>query len=376
VILPTPLRLNADMQFTGKGVTIAFLDSGFYPHPDLVRPKNRILRYVDATGPAPVEREHFNKPHVSSWHGLMTSSVAAGSGFMSEGLYRGLASQASLVLVKTGNRRGRRIYDKDILRALNWVIGNRLRYHIRVVNISLGGAHPTDGQPGELDELVEEAVARGIVVVTAVGNDGSPRVIPPASAVSAITVGGLDDQNTLDARGHRMYGSNFGHGVNHLAKPEIIAPAIWLAAPMLPGTRVHNEALFLWRLERASDEELGTILQTEYAQSRFKKETLRQPLAEIRAAIRRRMAENKYIHPHYQHVDGTSFAASIVSSVVAQMIEANPLLSPARVKQLLVETARPLENAPRERQGFGVVDAAGAVAAARRDRSIFQSLPH
>ena len=42
VILPTGLRLDADQRFTGKGVTICFIDSGFYPHPDLTAHKNRI----------------------------------------------------------------------------------------------------------------------------------------------------------------------------------------------------------------------------------------------------------------------------------------------------------------------------------------------
>ena len=44
-VLSTPLRLDADERFTGKGVTIAFLDSGFYPHVDLTTPKNRIVGY-------------------------------------------------------------------------------------------------------------------------------------------------------------------------------------------------------------------------------------------------------------------------------------------------------------------------------------------
>src|SRR5688572_4086210 len=34
-ILPTPTRLGASSRFTGRGITIAFLDSGFYWHPDL-----------------------------------------------------------------------------------------------------------------------------------------------------------------------------------------------------------------------------------------------------------------------------------------------------------------------------------------------------
>src|SRR5690349_24997465 len=49
-VIPTSVRLNADPEYTGKGVTIAFLDSGFYPHPDLVTPVNRVLAYEDLAG--------------------------------------------------------------------------------------------------------------------------------------------------------------------------------------------------------------------------------------------------------------------------------------------------------------------------------------
>ena len=42
VIIPTPLRLDANATFTGKGVTICFIDSGFTLHPDLV--KNKIFK--------------------------------------------------------------------------------------------------------------------------------------------------------------------------------------------------------------------------------------------------------------------------------------------------------------------------------------------
>jgi serine protease AprX len=58
------------------------------------------------------------------------------------------------------------------------------------------------------------------------------------------------------------------------------------------------------------------------------------------------------ISGHYKHVDGTSFAAPIVSSVVAQMLEANPKLSPPRVKRILIGTAIRLPEVPLERQGW------------------------
>ena len=197
-LLPTPVRLRANPDFAGRGVTIAFLDSGFYPHADLTTPRDRIRCYVDATHTEPVARAHIRRAEASSWHGLMTSGVAAGNGTSSDGRYHGLAAEADLVLVKTGNRRTHRIPDRDILRALQWVVEHRAEFDIRVVNISLGGDFASTGEATPLDILVEEAVAEGLVVVAAAGNGGNNLIIPPASAHSAITVGGLDDQNSLD----------------------------------------------------------------------------------------------------------------------------------------------------------------------------------
>ena len=375
-LLTTPVRVHANPNFTGRGITIAFLDSGFYPHPDLVRPRNRILCYVDATGRVPVEKRNFKKPVLTSWHGLMTSAICAGNGFMSNHLYRGIAEQAKLVLVKTGHLRGRGIRDRDISRALMWVLNNRERFNIRIVNISLGGDHPTTGKFTELDELVEEAVAAGLVVVVAAGNSGHPIINPPASAPSAITVGGLNDQNHLDPRYRRMYWSSYGRGINGVRKPDIIAPAIWLAAPMLPKTRTHNAALYFWRLTRASDVELAKLLQSNYVHTRLSKNMHDLPSTEVRTAIQEYMNGQKFIDPHYQHVDGTSMAAPIVSGVAAQMLEANPSLKPAQVKEILMTTADPLNDAPAERQGAGAVNAGRAVAAALRvNGGLLQGIP-
>ena len=375
-LLPTPIRVQANPNFTGRGVTVAFLDSGFYPHPDLIRPRNRILCYVDATRQTPVEKQNFKQPSVTSWHGLMTSAIFAGNGFMSNHLYRGIAEDAQLVVVKTGNPRGRGIRDRDISRALTWVLKNHERFKIRVVNISLGGDSPTTGKFTELDELVEDAVSRGIVIVAAAGNSGRNVIIPPASAPSAITVGGLQDQNHLDPRYRRLYWSSYGRSINGVRKPDIIAPAIWLAAPMLPKTRVHNTALYLWRLSRASDAQLSKLVKSSYAQTRLGKKILGLPLPEVRIAIQEHMNEQKFIHPHYQHVDGTSMAAPIVSGVIAQMLEANPSLSAAQIKEILMATADPLNDAPAERQGAGAVNAGRSVAAALRVKGgLLQGIP-
>ena len=110
-ILPTPKRVGANEKFTGRGVTIAFLDSGFFPHDDLIKPQNRIKHYVNIANENAPADEYF-KPDISSWHGMMTSVVACGNGYLSGGNYRGIASDADVVLVKLA--RTGRITDQNI----------------------------------------------------------------------------------------------------------------------------------------------------------------------------------------------------------------------------------------------------------------------
>src|SRR5215216_466050 len=167
-VIPTPMRLEAPSEFRGRGVTIAFLDAGFYAHPDLTRPHNRILRYVnllDRTRPS-----DLTTPKVSSWHGMMTSVVAAGNGYLSHGLYRGIASEANLVLVRFVITS--RVLHRDIARGLRWAIRNRQRYNIRIVNISAGGDYEASYLTDELSQAAEDATRAGLLVVAASGNSG------------------------------------------------------------------------------------------------------------------------------------------------------------------------------------------------------------
>src|SRR5207253_8242438 len=167
-VLPTPLRMDADQRFTGDGVTIALLDSGFYAHPDLRTPRNRILGYYSIF--ADDDQTSLETNDVASWHGMMTSVVAAGSGALSDGFYRGIASDADLVLVKIGLTG--RITEEQIRRGLEWVLEHSDEHDIRVVNISAGGDFEESYLTNELSQTVEECTRQGITVVCAVGNAG------------------------------------------------------------------------------------------------------------------------------------------------------------------------------------------------------------
>ncbi len=368
-ILPTPVRLGASDPYRGRGVTIAFLDSGFFAHQDLVEPRDRIVKYVDMTRKG-ARRADLDRPDESSWHGMMTSVVACGNGRLSGGIYQGLASEANLVLVKVGT--ARRIRHDDIRRGLEWVVRNRKRYGIRIANVSCGGDYEASYLKDRLSQVADRATAEGLLVCAAAGNLGHlPRhpVIPPASAPSVLTVGGLDDKNRLHAFGWDMYHSSYGPTVDGLQKPEVIAPGIWVAAPILPGTPTAAQAALLSRLSMAPDADLQALLHEnpEVDRDLDAAKGLVTPL--LRQLVSAKLRDHNVISEAYKHVDGTSFAAPIVASLAARLLEANPSLSPRDVKLILMGTAHRLPHVAVDRQGWGVVDPRAAVKAALQRRT-------
>jgi len=210
---------------------------------------------------------------------------------------------------------------------------------VQVVSMSVSG-DPVEPLAGnEVDEAVAALVAEGIVVVVAAGNDGQRRLVPPATAPYALTIGGLDDRNSFDHAARALWHSNYGASVLGAHKPELVAPSIWVVAPILPGTPVAAEARALFDRRAHGD-----------------------------TSVEARIAEAMLITPHYQHVDGTSFAAPLVASVVACMLEATPSLTVALVRDVLLAAASPVPGAPVEHQGAGALDAGRSVALALRER--------
>ena len=192
-----------------------------------------------------------------------------------------------------------------------------------MVNISLGG-DPVEQLAGNpVDGAVAALVRQGISVVVAAGNNGERRLFPQATAPEALTIGGVDDKNLFDHAQMELWHSNYGEGVDNTAKPELVAPSIWVVAPVLPGSQVAADAarLFSKRVYRNSQ----------------------------RAA---QIAGYKLVTPHYQHVDGTSFAAPITSSLIACLLEANPSLQPPLIYDILTQTAHPIPSVSTQKAGL------------------------
>jgi serine protease AprX len=358
-LLPTPVRTGAFAQYSGRGVVMAFLDSGFYLHPDL---GDRVLLHVDASTNHIVEQRSIGAVNDFSWHGQMTSVIAAGDGRTSGGKYRGIANNSQLVLIRVTSPRGQ-IKEIDILRGLRWLIDTHRRLNVRVVNVSVGGDFVSDDPEHPLYQAVRKLTDEGVVVLVAAGNRGKDALVPPASAPTAITVGGIDDRNSLDRALWQPYRNDYGKSYDGTSKPEITAPAEWIASPILPGSVMAREAHWLAPLlhEESDNGAFSRLLKKGYRELGFTREQVKKAGDKFHQLIQQRIHVHKLIDAHHQHVDGTSVSTAIASSIVAQMLEANPRLTPQQVRTILTATAKPLAHVAPEKQGAGVIDAAAAV---------------
>ena len=168
---------------TGKGIGIAFLDTGIFPHIDF---DSRILAFKDFIN-------HIDVPYDNNGHGTHTAGIAAGNGECSYGRYQGVAPEAFIISLKVLDQYGNG--DKDlVLDALNWILVHHKQYGIRIVNISVGTTEKDYHIHKKLIDAVERVWDAGLVVVAAAGNMGPKpgSVTAPGSSRKVITVGSSD----------------------------------------------------------------------------------------------------------------------------------------------------------------------------------------
>lgn len=401
-------RLPDYATFGGRGVTVAFLDSGYYPHPDLSKAPTwsgtaprweelaphawqahlaetemRFVQYVDLTDHQ--ERVGLQQPSLwdgagDSWHGQMTSTIVAGNGLLSGGRYRGYAADATLLPIKIG-RGGGRIPEEDILRGLAWLLrdDNWARYGVRVLNVSIGGDFIQEWQQNPVCRAAAALAERGVLIAAAAGNSGQEGLKAPAQTPAVLTIGGVDDHNRpwteptpTRQMDFTLYHHNYGtvtHKRAVLYKPELLALGRWLPAPILPVSPIFREVAALGALRRVllgDDEHSAAMASRSGVAPTADDYSPPTWMPEVWQAVRHRMNAHKWVHPYYQHVDGTSVAVAQVSAVAAQMLEANPHLTVEQMRTLLQETALPLPGLPARQSGAGLLQPYAAVAAALR----------
>ncbi|AKN69691.1 peptidase S8 [Streptomyces sp. PBH53] len=210
-----------DTGLTGRGVTVAVLDTGAdLGHPDLAGRVSTTRSFVD--GQEVADR---------NGHGTHVTSTVGGSGAASDGKEKGVAPGATLAVGKVLGDQGSGS-ESQIIAGMEWAARDA---HARIVSLSLGSAEPSDGtdpMAQAVDTLSEET---GALFVVAAGNTGAPSSIgSPGAADAALTVGAVDSAD----RPAPFTSGGPRHGDNAL-KPDLAAPGVDVLAArsgLVPGT--------------------------------------------------------------------------------------------------------------------------------------------
>ena len=282
---------------TGKGIGVAVIDTGIDGGlPDFTAPdgSSRIVASVATNPDATDQADGYG-------HGTHVAGIIAGDGTRHDsddpvaGKYIGIAPGADVIAIKASDDEGRGTV-LDAIYGLQFAVDHMDDYNIRVVNLSVSSTTPQSYRTDPLDAAVESAYFHGILVVAAVGNRGSAEdavAYAPANDPFALSVGGVDDQNT-QARDDDAFAdwSSVGTTQDGLRKPEIGAPGAHIVSTLA---------------RRSAFEDLCPAC----------------------------VVDGDYIR-----VGGSSMAAPVVAGVAALMFEAHPEWTPDEAKSTLIETAR------------------------------------
>lgn len=216
---------------TGEGVTVAVIDSGVAPHPDLA---GRVLHGVDlVTGTGDGTNDEVG-------HGTTVAGLIAGRSSDGKGVI-GLAPDATILPVRVLNSKNKYDDARVVAEGVVWAVD----HGARVINLSLGSGVVS----GVLAEAIDYAFAKDVVVVACVGNilpDGPPTVWHPASepgvlAVTALVQDGAlwkgsltGPQTVLAAPGSDLIGSGVG-GFQRVQGTSFASPLVAASAALIRG---------------------------------------------------------------------------------------------------------------------------------------------
>ena len=216
-------QIHADLAhkqgLMGKGIGIAFLDTGLFPHKDFAPTDHRIAAFIDFVN-------HKTKYYDDNGHGTHITGIAASSCPYGNDIL-GIAPKSHIISLKVLNSFGNGI-PSAFIRGLDWIHTNYQSYDIRIVNISIGTAQTNEDESSrEILRYVDQLWDDGLIVCIAGGNHGpGPQSISiPGNSRKIITVGSSDD--FMKIIGNYRFSSHYsGRGPTRscVMKPDVVAP--------------------------------------------------------------------------------------------------------------------------------------------------------
>jgi serine protease AprX len=303
--------------YTGQGVNVAIIDTGVSPAAALSG-ADKVVAMVDLSGESgdPATRFLDTYGHGTHLAGIIAGRDPGANPALAAAhpeWFLGVAPGAGIVSVKVAGRNGA-VDVSQVIAGVDWVVQHAAQLNIRVLNLSYG----TDStQPYTIDPLafaVERAWKAGIVVVTAVGNDGKAarELSMPARDPYVIAVSAAEQKNK------KWKVPAWASSGDTVRSPDLAAPGASIVSLRAPGS----------------------FADVEHPEG--------------------------FVSPTLFKGSGSSQAAAVVSGAAAVLLSARPTLTPDQVKRLLTATANGKAITPSAAKfsGSGLLDVAKAATTA------------
>lgn len=198
-------------RYTGRGVSVAVLDTGVSAHAAF---QGRIVSFTDCVeGRLSVCDDNGHGTHVAGIIG----------GWLPQAGFRGVAPECLFHIYRVLDAEG-----NGSVRAVAAALEDIEKKHCaRIVNISVGmRADQEDREQQQLLDAVLHAWHSGIMIIAAAGNNGpgEQTVTCPGTAPEILTVGSADDGTGSGRFGLRRGYSGTGPTRDCIVKPELVAP--------------------------------------------------------------------------------------------------------------------------------------------------------
>lgn len=168
---------------TGKNIGIALIDSGIYPHADLIKPFNKIKYFTDLLG-------KIRYPYDDNGHGTVIGGIICGSGYSSKGNIKGVAPDSHIYAIKAFNKLGRG-YISDIFYGMECILNDYKDFNIKIACLPMELMEHNITVIKDFSHYFDLFISKGIVPVVASGSqENIPCSIKGISTLSnCITAG-------------------------------------------------------------------------------------------------------------------------------------------------------------------------------------------
>lgn len=287
---------------SGSGVGIGIVDSGVYPHKDLITPANKISLFEDL-----INDLHY--PYDDNGHGTCISGILCSSGFSSNNMYKGICPKSRLFCYKAFDKLGKG-FASDILFAIENLINISKEHNIKILCLPFELLSHNVFIIDAFQKLFDRAIENGLIPIVSAGSSLNEKysVMGIAALPNCITVGGLDTTKNIP----KPYSYSACGPISKYNKPDLCASCVNIVS-------LNSDKNYV-------SEKSGVKLYP------------------------------KQLDVSYKTFTGSSIAAAYVCGICALILEKNPDITFKDMHSLLQVSCDSIEDIPKYIQGDGVIN--------------------